>query len=84
MLLSAFTHSVFQLAAMRAVTGIGIGGMLASLNVITSEYASDKWRNMAIVLQATGYPVGATIGGIIAAMLLTQYGWRSVFVLALW
>jgi MFS family permease len=31
-------------------------------------------------LQATGYPIGATIGGSIAAVLLAHYGWRSVFV----
>ncbi|MDF3831726.1 MFS transporter [Cupriavidus basilensis] len=80
MLLSTFTQSVLQLAAMRAMTGIGIGGMLASINVITGEYASNKWRSTAIVLQATGYPVGATIGGVIAGVLLTHYGWRSVFV----
>lgn len=80
MLWSAFAQSVTQLAAMRAITGLGIGGMLASINVITGEYASDKWRSTAIVLQATGYPVGATIGGAIAGVLLLHYGWRSVFV----
>jgi len=30
-------------------------------------------------LQATGYPVGATVGGTIAALFITNYGWRSVF-----
>ncbi|EHP42394.1 major facilitator superfamily MFS_1 [Cupriavidus basilensis OR16] len=80
MLCSAFAQGVTQLAAMRAITGLGIGGMLASINVITGEYASDKWRSTAIVLQATGYPVGATIGGAIAGVLLMHYGWRSVFV----
>lgn len=80
MLCSALAQNVPQLAALRAVTGLGIGGMLASINVITGEYASDKWRSTAIVLQATGYPVGATIGGAIAGVLLAHYGWRSVFV----
>ncbi len=80
MLLSSVATSPTQLAALRAVTGLGIGGMLASINVITSEYSSQKWRSAAISLQATGYPIGATIGGIIAASLLVNYGWRSVFV----
>jgi MFS family permease len=77
--LSALAGSSFQLAALRAVTGLGIGGMLASVGVITAEYASNRWRSTAIGLQATGYPIGATIGGSIAAVLLEQYGWRSVF-----
>ncbi|WP_394843572.1 MFS transporter [Pendulispora brunnea] len=80
MLLSAFAGGPVELAVLRVITGIGIGGMLASINVITAEYSSDRWRNTAVSLQATGYPIGATIGGSIAAVLITHYGWRSVFV----
>jgi len=77
---SALARDSFELAALRAFTGLGIGGMLASVGVITAEYASNRWRSTAVGLQATGYPIGATIGGSIAAVLLEQYGWRSVFV----
>lgn len=77
---SALAQDSIQMAATRAFTGVGIGGMLASVGVITSEYASNKWRSTAVALQATGYPIGATIGGSIAAVLLELYGWRSVFV----
>jgi benzoate transport len=80
MLLSAFADNSTQLGALRVLTGIGIGGMLASVGVITAEYSSAKWRSTAMGLQATGYPIGATIGGSIAAVLLAHYGWRSVFV----
>src|SRR5262245_37424890 len=79
MLLSAFTRAPEQLAALRVVTGVGIGGILASLNVITAEYSSARWRSTAISLQVTGYPIGATIGGTIAAALITHHGWRSAF-----
>jgi benzoate transport len=79
MLLSAAAQNVAQLAALRVVTGIGIGGILAGISVITAEYASTKWRSNAISLQVIGYPIGATIGGSIAAILITQYGWRSAF-----
>lgn len=78
--LSAMVQNSFQMAATRAFTGVGIGGMLASVGVITAEYASNKWRSTAVALQATGYPIGATIGGSIAAVLLEVHGWRSVFV----
>ena len=42
MLLSAGAPNIGTLAALRVVTGIGIGGMLAAMNVITAEYASDR------------------------------------------
>jgi benzoate transport len=79
MLASAAARNLVQLTALRVLTGLGIGGMLASIGVITSEYSSDKWRSTNISLQATGYPVGATIGGAIAALLIAHYGWRSAF-----
>ncbi len=80
MLTSAFTNSVPELAAARVVTGIGIGGALASLTTITAEYSSYKRQGFAISMVQSGYPVGATIGGVIAAFLIVAYGWRSVYV----
>lgn len=80
MLLSALAQDMTQLAALRVLTGLGIGGMLASIGVITAEYSSNKWRSTNVSLQTTGYPVGATIGGAIAAVLIAHYGWRSAFV----
>ncbi|WP_092136892.1 MFS transporter [Cupriavidus sp. YR651] len=79
MLLSAVTQDATQLAIARLYTGLGIGGMVASITVIAGEYASKKWRSTSIVMQHTGYAVGAAIGGVISAYLLSVLGWRSVF-----
>ncbi|MBC2588219.1 MULTISPECIES: MFS transporter [Rhodococcus] len=79
MLASAVSQSALQLGLLRALTGVGIGGILASSNVIASEYASNRWRALAVSLNSTGYAVGATVGGIIAVVLQNSYGWRSVF-----
>ena len=53
--------------------------MLASLNTIVSEYSSKKWRELAVSVMQTGYPIGATIGGVVAAYLVTFYDWRAIF-----
>lgn len=79
MLASAFTDSVIELATTRIMTGLGIGGMLASITTITAEYSSQQRQGFAIALVQSGYPIGATIGGTIAAFLIVFYGWRSVF-----
>ncbi|WP_339530006.1 MFS transporter [Pseudomonas mucidolens] len=79
MLLSALSQTPVQLALLRGLTGLGIGGILASSNVIASEYASKRWRGLAVSLQSTGYALGATLGGLLAVWLLTHWGWRSVF-----
>jgi benzoate transport len=79
MFASALAQGPGQLTILRAITGVGVGGILASLNVITSEYSSRRWRGTAVGLQVTGYPIGATVGGTIAAFLISRYGWRSAF-----
>ncbi|NBF09722.1 MFS transporter [Pseudomonas sp. Fl4BN1] len=80
MLLSATSQSPLQLALLRGLTGLGIGGILASSNVIASEYSNRRWRGLAVSLQSTGYALGATLGGLLAVWLLSHWGWRSVFV----
>lgn len=80
MLLSAACQSVIQLACMRFITGLGIGGILASANVLVAEFSSIKYRSLAIGLFVGGYPVGATLGGSVAIFLISNYGWQSAFV----
>ncbi|TQL66550.1 benzoate transport [Nocardioides albertanoniae] len=80
MLLSAAAPSAILLGLARVVTGLGVGGILASTNVIASEYSSSRWRGLAIGIYTAGYGIGATLGGIAARGMLTDLGWRSVFV----
>lgn len=79
MILSGYSHSEQQLLIMRFVTGIGIGGMLATLTTLVAEYSNDKRRGITMGLLQSGYPLGALVGGFIAAYLVQQSGWQSLF-----
>jgi benzoate transport len=79
MLLSSVSQNAAQLGVLRVMTGVGIGGLLATTNVIAAEYASRRWRGLAVSLNSTGYALGATLGGLLAALLIGGSGWRSVF-----
>jgi MFS family permease len=65
----------------RVVTGLGIGGMLASINAVVAEYSNAKNKHLNVALMSIGYPVGASVGGFIASALLASYSWHSVFLL---
>ena len=80
MLASAAASNVTYLVAMRFLTGLGVGGMLASLTTMVAEYSSDQRRQLAIAVLQSGYPVGGIIAGISSAYLLGEFGWRSIFV----
>lgn len=79
MLLSSFAPNPVLLGCLRLLTGLGIGGILASSYVIAGEYANKHWRGLAISLQSTAYALGATLGGFAAAKIIPDLGWPSVF-----
>ena len=70
MALATTAHGVPTLSAFRLFTGLGIGGMLATINAAAAEFSNARRRNLAVALMAGGYPVGAIIGGSIASRLL--------------
>ncbi|MDT2006171.1 MFS transporter [Rhodococcus opacus] len=80
MALSAVAGGLEQMIAYRAFAGIGIGGLVANLNILVSENSSDKRRGMALGIYGIGLPAGVAIGGAISGVLIAHYGWRSAFV----
>jgi len=81
MFCAALAPNVYVLSAFRILTGIGIGALLASVNAMVAELSNLKYRNLFILLMATGYSIGAIVGGLISAELLKVYDWRSIFYL---
>ncbi len=81
MLMATTVTGLVDLSIWRVITGLGIGGMLAAINAVSAEFASTKRRHLSVSLMSIGYPVGAVLGGIVAARLLQGNDWRSVFYL---
>ncbi len=79
MAMATTSSSVVQLCVWRVVTGLGIGGMLAATNAVATEFANAKHRSLSISLMVVGYPLGAVVGGTLAAHLLVHDSWRVVF-----
>ncbi|CAN5407504.1 MFS transporter [soil metagenome] len=79
MFLASTAHDVVSLSTWRVLTGLGIGGMLASINAAVAEASNAARRALCVVIMAAGYPVGAIVGGSISAILLKQHDWPVVF-----
>lgn len=79
MYLVTTTPSLTVLSIWRFITGLGIGGMLASINAQAAEFSNLKNRPMAIAIMSAGYPIGGVLGGLAVTQLLKYYDWRSVF-----
>lgn len=71
---------VVELTSWRFITGLGIGGMLATTNAVTAESTSKAGRSLSMAIYVIGYPLGGVIGGFAAQTWLLQvYDWRAVF-----
>jgi len=79
MIMATRAQGVYDLSVWRVITGLGIGGMLAGTNAVAAEFSNDRRRSLNVSLMAIGYPIGAVVGGSIAAVLLKQGNWRVVF-----
>lgn len=80
MLLTGVAQSIPMLAAVRLLTGVGLGALLASLTVIIVEYTNRRWGNFFIAVFHIGFAVGASLMGVVAATLADDHGWRSFFI----
>ena len=79
MFMATQAKGVVDLSFYRIFTGLGIGGMLASINAVAAEFSNARRRALNVSLMAIGYPIGGTVGGSIAKLLLKEGDWRVVF-----
>ncbi|MGH7105843.1 MAG: MFS transporter, partial [Acetobacteraceae bacterium] len=77
---TAATRSVPQLLVLRFLTGVGLGGVIGNAVTLASEYCPDARRASLLLGISCGFTVGAILGGLLAAVLIPQTGWRSVFI----
>jgi MFS transporter, AAHS family, 4-hydroxybenzoate transporter len=77
-LLCSQAHSLGAFAALRFLTGLALGGLLASIVPLVAEYFPRERRSQAVTLMFIGYPLGAVVGGAITALLIV-HGWRNLF-----
>jgi AAHS family 4-hydroxybenzoate transporter-like MFS transporter len=81
-LAAARAHSVTSLLIARLVVGVGIGGVGPNVYALLSEYSPSRLRATLIMLVTTAFPLGAGLGGILAARVVPVSGWRSIFWIA--
>ncbi|HEV2634158.1 MAG TPA: MDR family MFS transporter [Actinocrinis sp.] len=83
--MSAFSQSIWELAAFRAVQGLGAGGLVGMPSIILSDVLSsrERGRYTGYILSVFGVAslIGPLIGGALAGQrdLLGIAGWRWIF-----
>ena len=79
---TSWVSSLEALIFLRVLSGIGIGGVLASTATLTAEYAPKTTKDFWVSFVMAGYPVGAVISGLAASSIIPHYGWQTMFKIA--
>jgi len=86
-LLSAFASTMYELAAYRAVQGLGAGGLFALALTILSDIASPRerarYQGYILAVFATSSVLGPVIGGLFAGagQIVGIAGWKYIFLI---
>jgi len=75
----AFVDGVPPLYILRFLGGLGLGGAMPNATALLAEVAPMRRRSIGVTAGIVGIPLGGTIAGFVAAELLPQYGWTSLF-----
>jgi MFS family permease len=77
--LSAFAMNIWQLAVLRLLAGIGIGGEWAMGGTFVAEEWPEQRRETGAGLMHTGYYVGIFLAALANYAIGSHYGWRAMF-----
>lgn len=79
MLITAHATSIVELESLRFIAGLGLGAIMPNAMALAGEYSPKSRRVTLMMLVSCGFTVGAVLGGLVSAALISAFGWRSVF-----
>jgi EmrB/QacA subfamily drug resistance transporter len=73
-----FANDIYLLVALRAVQAIGGGAFMPSATGIVADHFG-RHRDRAVGMFTSIFPIGGIIGPILGGVIVTYFGWRTIF-----
>lgn len=80
--LIALCQTYWQIAAMRFVSGFGLGSVFSIGTLLAAEYTPTRMRTTVLGMLQAGWSAGYVIAALLSAQLLPASGWRPLFACA--
>jgi MFS transporter, AAHS family, 4-hydroxybenzoate transporter len=78
-LLTALVASPPQLAGLRFLTGLGLGGGIPLATTLALDFAPPARRGRFLILIVTSVAIAFAVGGLLASQLVRVFGWPAIF-----
>jgi benzoate transport len=79
--LTAASHNYGEIAVFRFMSGVGIGGEFGIGMTLAAETWPASKRARATAWVGVGWQAGVLVAALVAAPVLTHWGWRGLFLL---
>ena len=79
--MTGFARNYTELFWLRALTGIGIGGLMPLTFSLIGDFFTHKNRAIASAIVAFSQGMGVALGQLIAGFIGPEYGWRLPFII---
>lgn len=76
---AAMSTSITMFGLLRFLTGIGVGGLVATAGAVVAEFAPAGKRNLFNAVVYCGVPAGGVLASLLAIALRDTIGWRGLF-----
>lgn len=78
--LTSFATDLTTFIALRFISGIGAGAVVACVATLASEYSHERYKALAVGLVTAGYPLGAMMTSVVGGEIMPDHGWQGMFV----
>ena len=76
---ASFATDIATLTTLRFLAGLGFGGAMPNAAALASEYVPLDRRPFAVTVTIVCIPLGGTLAGVLGALILPAFGWRTLF-----
>ncbi|MFW0794253.1 aromatic acid/H+ symport family MFS transporter [Gordonia sp. CPCC 205515] len=76
---TALANNLVTFGILRCLTGIGIGGLVATVGAMIAEFAPPAKKNLFNAIVYSGVPAGGVVAAILAMLFADHIGWRGMF-----
>ena len=78
---TAFSTTLTTFGVLRFLTGIGIGGLVATAGALIAEFAPTSKKNLFNAVVYSGVPLGGVVAAVAAMLFADAIGWRGMFLI---
>lgn len=79
----ALCRTYWEIAAMRFLSGIGLGSLYSIGTVLVAEYVPTRLRATVLGILQAGWSIGYIVAALLSSYLLPVSGWRGLFACAI-